>query len=316
MKNLIVEITNKEGIRIERICLTSNGISIGRAWDSDVIIQDRFVDADHLNLALSDDQQILISDLSSTNGTSLVGKSIRGEKNAYRLGDVLNIGDTRLKIFDAHDSVAATSLRSTWFLLAERFSSFKALSLLTVLALMAQAALTYSGSTAPVKVESVIVNGFGGLLLLLAWSLLLGFIAKLLRGESNIKALWGLGSLAIIMANIISVVILISKFNLQDVSLGRSASIILFGIFSVWLLAGVLSYTTSLGNRSKWLSSICVVLGLYAIVESDEYLKEPHQVWSSSTKTEQATLPPAFLLRKGVSITDYIQETNSLFEVQ
>jgi len=289
MKNLIVEITNKEGIRIERICLTSNGISIGRAWDSDVIIQDRFVDADHLNLALSDDQQILISDLSSTNGTSLVGKS---------------------------ESVAATSLRSTWFLLAERFSSFKALSLLTVLALMAQAALTYSGSTAPVKVESVIVNGFGGLLLLLAWSLLLGFIAKLLRGESNIKALWGLGSLAIIMANIISVVILISKFNLQDVSLGRSASIILFGIFSVWLLAGVLSYTTSLGNRSKWLSSICVVLGLYAIVESDEYLKEPHQVWSSSTKTEQATLPPAFLLRKGVSITDYIQETNSLFEVQ
>ena len=316
MRNLIVEIASKEGTRIERIALDESGLSIGRAWNSDIIIQDRFVDPDHLGLSLSEDQQIIITDFSTTNGSRLASKYFKGVASPYRFGDVVAIGDTRLKIFDAHESVAATALRSSWFLLAERFSSVKALCVLTLLALVIQAAISYSSSPELLRREDLFVAGFGVLILLLVWSLLLGFIAKLLRGESNVKPLWVLGCLAIIVVNIASLVLLIVKFNLQDVSLGKSLSVVVFGAVSICLLAGVLSYVTHLGNRSKWLASLLVMLSLYAVVESDEYLKEPHQAWSSSTKTEQATLPPAFLLRKGVSIEDYLQQTNSLFEIE
>ena len=313
MRSLIVEVTDKEGTRFERISLVDQAVSIGRAWDSDIIVQDKFVDADHLSIVLNADQQILVSDLNTTNGTRLAGRRVGAQENTYRLGDVLKIGDTRLKIFDAHESVVPTSLRSKWFLLAERLSSVSALTILTISALAIQAALAYSGANKPFKIEDIVVSSFGVLALLLAWSLILGFISKLLRGESNVKALWVLGCLSIIAANVISIVILIFKFNMQSDNVGEIISVIAFAGFSIWVLAGVLSYTTSLGSRRKWVSSVCVVLGLYGIAESDEYLKEPHQTWSSSTKTEQATLPPALLFRKGVSVDDYMNETDFLF---
>lgn len=316
MKNLIVEISNREGVRIERISLDRGSLSIGRAWNSDLIIQDRFVDADHLSLSVNQNDQILITDLDSKNGSRLTGKHLTSSASPYRLGDVLTIGDTRIKIFDAHASVEPAAVRSSWFLLAERFSSFKALLILTVLAILLQVGQIYGRSAEPLKLEDLIVSALGVLMLLLVWSLLLGFIAKLLRGESNIKPLWILGCLAVIIASVVSLVLLVVRFNLQKISLGESVSIVVFGLFSIWLLAGVFSYITHFQNRSKWLCSFLLVVSLYGISRSDEYLKEPHQVWTSSTKTEQATLPPVFLLRKGVSIDHYLGDVDALFDSQ
>jgi len=314
MRNLIVEISNREGVRIERVELTPNGLSIGRAWNSDLIIQDRFVDPDHLILSLDESHQVVISDIDSTNGTRLVGKHLAGTANPYRFGEVITIGDTQLRIFDAHESVEPAALRSNWFLLAKRFNNIKSLVVLTALALIVQAAMVYSRATKLLKVEDFLVGGFGLLMMLLVWSLLLGFIAKLLRGESNVKAFWVLGCLAIVVFNVASIVLLVLKFNLQDVNLGENLSILIFGILTVWLIVGVFSYSTYLRNRSKWTSALLLVSSLYAVAQSDEYLREPHQAWSSSTETEQSTLPPVFLLRDGVSLDDYLRATDSLFD--
>ena len=140
MRNFIVEITGKEGLRIERVQLDANGLSIGRAWNSDIIIRDRFVDPNHLRFSVNQEQQLLIDDISSTNGSRLAGKPLNGNSHLYRFGDILAIGDTRIKVFDADTAVAPAALRSEWFLLAERFSSIKALFLLTVLAIATQVA--------------------------------------------------------------------------------------------------------------------------------------------------------------------------------
>jgi hypothetical protein len=216
-------------------------------------------------------------------------------------------------VFDADTAVAPAALRSQWFLLAERFSSIRALFVLTLLAITAQAAQEYSSSIEPMKFESLVLASFSVVLLLLTWSLLIGFVAKLIRGESNIKALWALGCLATVVLNLAGLILLLVRFNLQDVSLGETLSILFFGVFSIWLMAGVFSYTTHIQNRNKWLCSFLIVISLYAITESDEYLKEPHQKWKSSTGTEQAPLPPAFLLRRGVSLDEYQLATESLF---
>jgi hypothetical protein len=313
MRNLIVEITGKEGLRIQRVKLSADGLSIGRAWNSDIIIQDRFVDPDHLRLSVNQDQQLLVDDVSSTNGSRLVGKALNGSRQLYRFGEILSIGDTRIKVFDADTAVAPAVLRSQWFLLAERYSSIRALFTLTVFAIMVQAAQKYSSSTEPIKLEGLVLEAFSVVLLLLIWSLVLGFVAKLIRGESNIKALWALGCLAAVVINLAGLILLVVRFNLQDVSLGETLSILLFGVFSVWLIAGVFSYTTHILNRNKWLCSCLIALSLYAIVESDEYVKEPHQKWKSSTDTEQATLPPVFLIRRGVSLDEYQLAADSLF---
>ena len=316
MRNLIVQIVNKEGVRIERIALNDNGVSIGRAWNSDLIIQDKYVDADHLLLRLNQDEQILVNDVTSVNGTRLAGKQLTREVKPYRLGDVITIGDTRLTIFDAETTVPAASLRSKWFLLAQRFDSLKSLTILTVFALIVQGIQAYSSSIEPLKTESLVVTAFGVLMLLLMWSLVLGFIAKLIRGDSNFKPLWVLACLAVIIANLLSLGLLVVRFNLQDIDLGDLLGVGVFGIFLVWLLVGIFSYTTHFQSTTKWLCSFFVALGLYGVSESDDYLKESHQRWSSSTLTEQSTLPPSFLISKTVSVDEYLDKTESLFEIQ
>lgn len=316
MKNLIVEISNREGVRIERIALDGNSLSIGRAWDSDLIVQDKFVDPDHLGISLGDDDQVFITDLETKNGSRLDGKKLNTEAKAYRLGALLIIGDTQIKMFDAQASVGPAAIRSNWFLLAERLSSFNAILILTGLAILLQVTQIYSRSGEPLKFEDLMVSAVGVLMLLFLWSLLLGLVAKLIRGESNIKPLWVLGCLAVVIASVVSLILLVIRFNFQDISLGESISVVVFGVFFTCLLAGVFSYVTHFQSLSKWLCSFILVVSLYGVSKSDEYLKEPHQTWTSSSNTEQATLPPAFLLREGVSIDDYLSDTEALFDFQ
>jgi hypothetical protein len=107
--------------------------------------------------------------------------------------------------------------------------------------------------------------------------------------------------------------LLLIRFNLQNVGIGQALSILIYGVVSIWLLVGVFSYTTHMQNWNKWLSSLLIAISLYSITESEEYLKEPHQKWKSSTNTEQVTLPPAFLIRRGVSIDEYLMAADSLY---
>ena len=313
MRRLVLEITDKQGVRIEQLSLSENGISIGRAWNSDVIIQDRLVDPDHLRLSINAEKTIIIDDVGSTNGSRLDGKALNGSSRVYQLGDEVAIGDTRIRVFDVNATVLPAALRSSWFLFAEKFSSIRALLVLTMLAMLTQAAQVYSRSIEPLKFENLALASFSVVMLLLLWSLVLGFVAKLFRGNNNVKALWALGCIAALVVNLVGLLLLLIRFNLQNVGIGQALSILIYGVVSIWLLVGVFSYTTHMQNRNKWLSSLLIAISLYSITESEEYLKEPHQKWKSSTNTEQVTLPPAFLIRRGVSIDEYLMTVDSLY---
>ncbi len=314
MRSLVAQITDKDGVRIQRFSLDQHGIRIGRSWNSDIIIQDRFVDAEHLNLSLSDEGKLLLEDLSSTNGSQLNGKSLRAAQKNYVLESDVRLGDTSIRFFDADVSVAPAALRSRWFVLAERFSSWSSLLALTIVATLVHTMVNELRNTEPVQLDVLLVSVAGVLALLLFWSLVLGFIAKLIRGESNARALWVLACLGVIVANVLTIAILVIRFNLQDHVIGQWISVLCFGAFAVWLLVGTFSYISSMSASRKWLVSLLVVFSAYGLMRSDDLLREPHQSWRSFTKTEAATLPPALLVRRGVSLDDYQSAAEDLFD--
>jgi len=303
MRSLVAQITDKDGVRIQRFSLDQNGISIGRSWNSDIIIQDRFVDAEHLNLSLSDDGKLILEDLSSTNGSQLNGKSLRATQKNYVLESDVRLGDTSIRFFDADANVAP-----------ERFSSWSSLLVLTIVAAFVHTMVIELRTTEPVQLDALLVSLAGVLALLLIWSLVLGFIAKLIRGESNARALWVLACLGVIVANVLTIAILVLRFNLQDHVIGQWISVLCFGAFAVWLLVGTFSYISSMSASRKWLVSLLVVISTYGLMRSDDLLREPHQSWRSFTKTEAATLPPIMLLRQGVSLDEYQNAAEDLFD--
>lgn len=313
MRNLIIEIQTKDGVRIERISLGEHKVSIGRAWNSDVVVQDRFVDADHLGLDLNSEQQVLVTDFETINGSRLAGKVLSDVATPYRFGEILQIGDTRLRVFDAESSVDPTSLRSRWFLMAESFSSMGAIFSLTAVALILDAIRSYTRSITPIEFGDLVVSGFGVLISILIWSLVLGFISKLLRGESNVKPHWILACIAMIGYYLIDTALLVVRFNLQNIDIGELLTLAAYGVLTTCLLVGVFSYTSYMQTGRKWLCAMLVVISFYGVIHSDELLKEPHQQWSSTSRTEVATLPPRFLLRDSVSLDEYQLTTDKLF---
>lgn len=316
MKKLVIQIHDKTGVRVEKLSIGAAGVSIGRAWDSDVILQDKYVDPDHLSISSGDDGAVLVADLGTTNGTRVAGKPLPGEAKPYRLGDTINIGDTSLRIFDQLTGVAATSLRSSWYRLAEKFNSGTALVALTLLALAVTGIVDWLFAAKPMDLGDIVIGVAGILTVLLISVLVLGFIAKLIRGESGLKSLWVLGCLSILLLNLLSLMMMVTRFNLQNVDLAEWLSLIVFGGLAVWCLVGLLSYTSYLGTRYKWVCSVFIVLGISALMKSDDWRKEDHERWNQYSHTEELTLPPAMLFKARVTLDEYQQQTESLFSFE
>lgn len=310
---LVVEISDKHNQRIERHVLKKAGLSFGRAWDNDVIVQDKFVDADHLHLTLADSGQIEIRDLETTNGSHVGHKRIKANAKLYRLGDPIRIGDTTLRVFDASIAVEKTALRSAWYFLQERLSSWPSLITLTLFAVSLVVVDSALLNADVYKLSSVLVGAAFTLLLLLFWSIGLGLISKLARGESNLRMHWALACLSVIVVFVISVLLVILRFNIQAPEIGRALQVFVMAIIGGALLFAVLTYATHLSSRTKSITALFVALSLIASSYSALLLREPKQRWSSQTNTESSNLPPVFLWRSEVNLDQYMNETADLF---
>lgn len=313
--NLVVQINHKHHQRFERVSLSSKtGLTIGRAWNSDVVLQDSYVDADHLSLSINDDGDIILSDQASVNGSMLNGKPVQQGGQAYRLGEQIIVGDTRITIVDVAVGVEPAALRSAWFGLHKHFSSLSSFIGLTVFSLLLAIALFWAFSTKPYGLPEAAVSLFSCLLILLVWSMFFGFISKLVRGQSNFKMHWVLACLGVVFSVIAGVVLDIFRFNLQSLVVGDILSSAVYFIFGVLFVFATLSYSTYLTSSRKWIWSALSMLVIFGSVHSDAFLKKEHELWRSQTQTEQSTLPAALLVRRAVTIDQYFDDANAVFE--
>ena len=84
----------------ERLALNESRrtITIGRSIQADVILDDPFVAEMHASLEVTPDGRIFANDHGSVNGLMVSGKHLRGTCDLEVLGNVLQIGRTRLRV--------------------------------------------------------------------------------------------------------------------------------------------------------------------------------------------------------------------------
>jgi len=319
---IIVQIRNKVGERIERFVVTERGITIGRGWDNDVIIQDKYVDEHHLTLCNSESvestraNKLVVSEQGTSNGTRIAGQHIVGEKIEVGFGEPVYIGDTKICFFDPAQTVDKAVIKPSWVAVHEKLTSNAALALLTFATLVLSLLNEKVFSSEKFDVSDGIESGFSVLVVLLLWSMLFGFISKVIRGESNLRMHWVIGCIAVLVLELISLLVDITLFNLQSPTFGKALSSIIYGAFSLVLIVSAFTYSTFLSKKAKWLSAFCIVVVSIGIVHSKYFLKEEHELWNSGTQTEKATYPPAFLFREPVELDQYMLDAERLFEFE
>jgi len=110
---VVIEVTDQQGRLVERFRASRFPVRIGRAYDNDLIVADPYVCPHHCEVALGEEGEMLVNDLSSVNGTFAQGVHSRSGQHALKAGSQLRIGRTLLHIRFPQPEVEATRIDTT-----------------------------------------------------------------------------------------------------------------------------------------------------------------------------------------------------------
>lgn len=307
---LILEVNGKVK---EHILIPEQGVTIGRSWDNDVILKDRYVDPKQVKLSLVDDE-LIIEDLDSTNGTEVSGQRINGNGLAYQVGDLISVGDTIIRLLKVTTNVAKTKRRSLWFNFV-RF--FKPLPLVVLLLVVTASLYIFSGwafSTNPYSSANAASDFFESVSAIFLIAAFFAVLNKLFKGKSSFKEHLIVVSFVFIYREVADFVVWVIRFNVQHSSSGELLAIASQGFVTVLFIVGGLSYITQLNKLSIWLIAILCSASIIYSDYSGEFSKEDHERWTAYSDTEVSTLPAVYLFRGATDVESYLQETESLFD--
>jgi len=105
---LVFEIINRSGHTLEHHKLAGKTLSIGRAFDNDLILPDHTVNPHHAIITEGDDQQLQLEDAQSLNGIRNKQHECIQGKVTLTSGDEYTFGKTRLRIYELDHPVTET----------------------------------------------------------------------------------------------------------------------------------------------------------------------------------------------------------------
>lgn len=175
------EVLNQHQEVVNRLPLYAWPVSVGRAYDCDVVLDDPYIAAHHLNIHLTDDGQYQLDDLGSLNGL-YVGKN-KCSTATISADEVAKIGQTWLRLCaaDSHAIPAERPLHNTvWW------QSWSGLVLGSAILLSERVLVQWLNYDREDAYNSMFLGLFDQIPYLLAW---VGFWSLLSRIQTG-KSLW------------------------------------------------------------------------------------------------------------------------------
>lgn len=314
IKHLIALISSKGGERSEKVSLpVGEEITLGRAWNNDLIINDEYIDPEHLAICISNSGSIKIRDLNSRNGSRLNKEAIQDEQ-VYEDGSIIQLGETELRIYDAEHSVAPALPLDSAHLFSRRYNSAPVVAFLTLLALAALLAFLYFFDTEKFTADAAFSMLMAFSLIAIAWSFIAGFIGKLFRRETNIGSHWILVCLLTIGVVLVRLPMEVAKFNFDSPIINTLIDQSFIGLAIAAFSYATLSFCTRLSSKKKWTSALILALIPQIILAASPLLQEEREAWSAEADSQRLTQVPALMWRSSITVEAHLEKTDKLFD--
>jgi hypothetical protein len=307
----VIEVMNRSGQVLQRIPFSGQSLRIGRAYDNDIIVSDPYVCPHHLMLQ-KQAGQLLATDLDSVNGTYSGRNRDRIKEVAIEDGALVHFGHSQLRFRVAGAEVAPSWLDTArhgflaWFdkPWMPVLTVFLALLMLTLDNL-----LDSPEKLGPGVLASQLLYPIIGVL---SWA---GFWALLNRVISH-SASFHI-HLAIACAGITGLILVSEFLSLLGFAFGLDSAtpwLKLLGRITVLslVLYAHLRYAT---NGRNWLQAVVAVISgtlLFGTPAVGDIIEQSK--FSSLPSLNPLLKPPAFQLRKGVSVEAFFAEAEKLRE--
>ena len=216
----MVDVTDRHGNVQARLPIKRGPVTVGRALDSDLVLEDVHVAGEHLRLTPARAGHISVQVMDTNNGVVLGGKQyVRGDVFDWPLGNPLILGRLHLNLRLANSELAPEQRlpRLLWRTSISTIGSVLLTLLLTSIQLWLKI-----GDTQNMAQELPVVLG-GALAVLVVWSGLWALATKLFSGQSRFWRHVRIASLAFVAADLMEFVAELLAFSLSWENVGRFA---------------------------------------------------------------------------------------------
>jgi pSer/pThr/pTyr-binding forkhead associated (FHA) protein len=283
---LVVEVMQPDGTR-SRHQLNGAVLTLGRGLANDIVVDDPYVDAAHIRLSLASPGAVAIEDLGSVNGVIAGEERMRGLPIVARVGDVLRVGRTTLRIRDPNEPLPPALVDGTEATPStrRRYATLARPSVAGLAALVAvSGAIAFNawlGSANRSSANDAISLALGSVILICVWAGLWSVVSRIVLHRSHFMSHLGVASAVLLASLVWNIGETWLQFFFPDNILATAPSIVVWlGLLAV-LIALHLSLSSTLPRKRQWrvgaMVSVVIigVTWLAALTKDDSFSDVP-----------------------------------------
>lgn len=304
---MIVEIVTKSGRVMEVHAFQKNHITIGRAYSNDMILQDPYMEAEHLDVNFDEDQrQFVVRDLNSLNGSALQKphQKLNADDRVWiPSGQQVTVGKTTLRFLDkkhaAHPALPLSAMEPFYTLLSRWWVTVAAVLCCVGMTLLSAYQKDPFSKTVLEELNLVVMITIAAIFYSGLWMLL----ARLQRSEGRLLLNMNLFLLLMVIDGGLQLLVPAYDFNL-----GWLVSVTYFTLVISFLLVAAMIYisTTQSTHLPRWSAlSIAGVLGFLVIMSDVFQLLFPAE-FSVAPPYNMTLVPPAQQWRRGIDESAFL----------
>lgn len=308
---LIIDVVSGGKKVIQRHHASGEQLSIGRGFDNDVILNDPYVCAKHLTLAVNDDGFWQAKDCDSING-SFDGNAKKVTQTVVHSGDVIEIGKTRLRFIYPNQPVEPTIELGAVERLVNWVSSPMILFLLVVGFFALSLGQHYVSTFVEIKTGKMLASVFIEFVGLCMVPIFFGAIARIFKHDARLLTQLAICLCFVMVMNFMSFFGTIIDFNVSQswfndllglvLELGLTFGFLWFTLY-VALHQGVLRRTLF---AAAYTAAIFSLSAIYDVTTQQDF--NPRPVYNSTI------LAPEFAFSDTISVDEFIANSESIFE--
>lgn len=311
---LIIETLGTTHNVLDRNKYMGRDLSIGRAFDNDLILTDEHIDAHHARVYQDNEGQFWISDLKSINGIRKHKSHKRQQRWPLQSGDIFILGRNKIRIyFSDHKLPAAVKIRpiETFLLWLGRLPVLIGLFLLYLgISLFS----VWMQNTGELLWEQIVRSQLQTVLTFTGLAFVVYLLSILFKRGGNFLSHLGVLMLVFLLGRLLAVVTSIGYFNadsdtdkLLDMFAASSSYLMIF--LYLWCILYLAFHMPLLRRSITALVSVVVLAGLSFLGQA-----QFREFQDRSIQVDSTHLPPQLLLREPTGQDAFFEQAFELYE--
>lgn len=305
---MVVEVVGShDRVRARHRIAVSGGeghCTVGRSAECDIVLDDPFVAATHARVAIDSDGHVFVSDLGTVNGIEIGGQRVHGVQRLPLADGVFRIGRTRLRVRTGHEVIPPEQADHGGRSQPTRAAEYQVLAAAFAVSIAASVFEVWTSTEQPRDLSTALVTRLLAILAIAGlWISLWALVSRVAFGESR----WvrHATTLFLVYAGVTLVDLALDLVNgALGLHLPSEIGPVLFAI------AASVTFSRHLRDASPMRTRVALAIGLTVpavILVAGLWVQARSQNRSPSYIADHDQLvPPALLVRRGVSLDAYV----------